>query len=75
VIYGLTSREECLDMDGILREFEKLENKQINRPLITSVDRITQLLEETKRRIQNGILYDGDAYWQTPETRHHICRY
>ena len=43
-------------MDGILREFEKLEKKQINKPLISSVDRITQLLEETKRRIQNGPL-------------------
>jgi len=43
------------EMDGILREFEKLENKQINKPLISSVDRITQLLEETKRKIQHGI--------------------
>jgi hypothetical protein len=42
-------------MDGILREFEKLEKKQINKPLISSVDRITALLEETKRKIQNGM--------------------
>lgn len=42
------------DMDGILKEFEKLEKKQINKPLISSVDNITQLLEETKQRIQNG---------------------
>lgn len=42
-------------MDGILREFEKLEKKQINKPLISSVDRITTLLEETKRKIQNGM--------------------
>jgi len=41
-------------MDGILREFEKLEKKQINKPLISSVDTITQLLEDTKRKIQNG---------------------
>ena len=41
-------------MDGILREFEKLEKKQINKPLISTVDQITFLLEETKRKIQNG---------------------
>ena len=41
-------------MDGILREFEKLEKKQINKPLISSVDHITRLLEEAKRKIQNG---------------------
>lgn len=41
-------------MDGILREFEKLEKKQINKPLISSVDQITFLLEETKRKIHNG---------------------
>jgi hypothetical protein len=41
-------------MDGILREFEKLEKKQINKPLISSVDQITLLLEETRRKIQNG---------------------
>ena len=42
------------EMDGILREFEKLEKKQINKPLISSVDHITRLLEEAKRKIQNG---------------------
>src|SRR5271156_2660629 len=41
-------------MDGILREFEKLEKKQINKPLISSVDHITHLLDEAKRKIQNG---------------------
>jgi hypothetical protein len=44
-------------MDGILREFEKLENKQINKALISSVDQITLLLEETKRKIQNGTVF------------------
>lgn len=44
-------------MDGILREFEKLEKKQINKPLISAVDNISQLLEDTKRRIQNGPPY------------------
>lgn len=43
-------------MDGILKEFEKLEKKQINKPLISSVDQITFLLEETKRKILNGSL-------------------
>ena len=42
------------EMDGILREFEKLEKKQINKPLISSVDHITHLLEEAKRKIHNG---------------------
>lgn len=44
-------------MDGLLREFEKLEKKQINKPLISSVDRIISLLEETKRKIENGTPY------------------
>jgi hypothetical protein len=44
-----------VSMDGILREFEKLEKKQINRPLISSVDQITLLLEDAKRKIQNGL--------------------
>src|SRR5436305_12873107 len=42
-------------MDAIITEFKNLEQKQINKPLISSVDRITSLLEETKRKIQNGI--------------------
>jgi len=41
-------------MDGILKEFEKLEKKQINKPLILSVDRIIALLEDTKYKIENG---------------------
>jgi len=41
-------------MDGIETDFGKLEKKPINKPLLASVDQITALLEETKRRIENG---------------------
>jgi hypothetical protein len=41
-------------MDGIAREFDKLAKKPINKSLLGSVQQITALLEETKRRIQNG---------------------
>jgi len=41
-------------MEGIETDFGKLEKKPINKPLLASVDQITALLEETKRRIENG---------------------
>ena len=41
-------------MDGIARDFDRLERKPINKPLLASVDQITALLDETKRRIENG---------------------
>ena len=55
-------------MDGILREFEKLEKKQINKPLISSVDQITLLLEETKRKIQNGtVIASFGSAWKADD--------
>ena len=59
-------------MDGILREFEKLEKKQINKPLISSVDHITRLLEEAKRKIQNGTNPCSPAQ---ADADHRLCEY
>jgi hypothetical protein len=52
-------------MEGVAREFAKLEKKQINKPLLASVDRITVLLEETKRRIENGLSFPPDIGHET----------
>lgn len=41
-------------MDAILKEFENLEKNPINKPLISSIDRIIALLEETKHKVENG---------------------